>query len=155
MTIIARDRRLRRRCATSRGETLVEFALTMLVFFMTLLGSFQFGLATWQFNMVSNLAQEGARWAAVRGAGSGAIKASESDVQTFVRARAAGLSPNVSTYSVNSGTKVCTSTHTNPSTLSAGTPFCVKVQKTFAPLTRIVPMATITLSSTAQMIIAR
>ena len=49
------------------GAQLVEFALASTIFFMTIFGVMGFGIAVWQFNMVADLAQEGARWAAVRG----------------------------------------------------------------------------------------
>ena len=151
-------RRWSRRVRSSRnqrGETLIEFALSFTTFLMTLFGTFQFGIAVWQYNMMSNLAQEGARWASVRGAGSGAIAASESGVQSFVQSRSLGMNPSVDTFTVNAATRTCTTTHVNPSALNAGTGLCVHVQKTFAPLTRIVPAATMTFHSTAQMIVAR
>jgi Flp pilus assembly protein TadG len=137
-----------------RGQSLVEFALSLTLFLVTLLGIFEFGLAIWQYNIVSNLAQEGARWASVRGNGSGAMAASEADVQTFVQARALGMSPNVETFSVNSTTKTCTTTHVDPSSVAAGFGVCVKVTNFFAPLTQIIPL-TATLTARAQMIVAR
>jgi Flp pilus assembly protein TadG len=136
------------------GQSLVEFALSSMLFLMTLLGIFEFGLAVFQYNIVSDLAQEGARWASVRGAGSGGLAASEANVQTFVRARALALSPTVETYSVNPTTKACTTTHVDPSSLFAGSGLCVKVTKSFAPLTQIIPLSA-TLGATAQMIVAR
>jgi len=137
-----------------RGETLVEFALSLVVFLMTVLGTAQFGLIVWQYNMMSDLAQEGARWAAVHGMSSSA-PASTAQVQTFVQGRALGLSPSVSTYTVDPNTKACTATATNPSALAGGVGTCVTVQKSFNPLTGIIPLGTLTLQSTAQMIVAR
>jgi Flp pilus assembly protein TadG len=125
-----------------RGQTLVEFALTLLVFLMTVLGMAEFGIMVFRYNMMSDLAQEGARWAAVRGAGSGANKASAADVSTFVQSRAVGISVSVTTNAA-------------PSTLKAGETVQVQVQHTFNPMSRIVPLGTITLSSTSQMIVAR
>ena len=49
------------------GQALVEFAVASIVFLMTIFGTLQFGLMVWHYNMISNLAQEGARWASVRG----------------------------------------------------------------------------------------
>src|SRR5580765_7072275 len=80
-----------------RGQELVEFALASLVFLMTVFGTLQFGVAVWQYNMVSNLAQEGARWASVRGTTSSLGNASSGDVQTFVQSRSSGLNPTVTT----------------------------------------------------------
>ena len=118
------------------------------------IGLAPFGLAVWQYNMVSNLAQEGARWAAVRGA-AGMIQASTNDVQNYVRSRGVGLNPTVTTYSVDPTTKACTTTPIAPGSMSAGNGFCVKVVQSFAPLTRILPFGTLNLGSTAQMIMLR
>ena len=114
------------RRSNQAGSTLIEFALSLTVFMMTVFGAFQIGLAVWQYNMVSDLAQEGARWASVRGSSAGASAASESDVQLFVQARSLNINPSVSTFNVNAATKACTSTHTNPSTIAAGLGVCVK-----------------------------
>jgi Flp pilus assembly protein TadG len=137
-----------------RGETLVEFALALTIFLMTLLGTAEFGLMVWQYNMLSDLAQEGARRAAVCGTGR-ALSTSECNVQSFVQSRSLGLNPTVTTFSVDMSTKACTTTVTNPAILASGSGVCVTVEKSFAPLTRIVPLATLTLQSTAQMIMSR
>ena len=50
-----------------RGENIIEFALASTVFFTTIFGIIIFGIGVWQYNMVSDLAQEGARWASVHG----------------------------------------------------------------------------------------
>jgi len=139
---------------SSRGETLVEFALSFTLFLMTILGMMQFGIGVWQYNMMSDLSQEGARWASVRGYSSGASAASEAAVQSFVQSRALGMSPTVNVYSASTS-NVCSTTHVDPSSIHPGKGICVNVTKTFAPLTGIVPMSTITLSATSQMIIAR
>ena len=46
-----------------RGQSLVEFALSSVLFFSLIFGIIQFGRAIFQYNTVSSLAQEGARWA--------------------------------------------------------------------------------------------
>jgi Flp pilus assembly protein TadG len=153
-----------RRLRIERGDTLVEFALAFMLFLATIFGTIEFGLAVWQYNMVSNFAQEGARWAAVRGAtnasfctGPGTVpcKATTADVSNFVNSRSLGMTVTVFTYSADAATKVCTTTATDPAVLVAGDGLCVKAQTTFAPFTRVVPMGTLTLQSTAQMIMAR
>ena len=127
--------------SSARGETLVEYALALTLFLMTLFGITQFGLAVWQFNMISNLAQEGARWASVRGTSSTIANAASSDVETFVQSRSTGISVTATTV---------------PSPVGApGSIVTVQVQTTFAPLTGIVPMTTLNLSSTAQMVVSR
>jgi len=75
-------------------------------------------------------------------------------VQSFVQGRSLGLNPTVTTYSIDTTTRACTATATAPSALGAGSGICVKAQTTFA-FTRIIPLPTLTLQSTAQMIITR
>lgn len=138
-----------------RGETLVEFALSLTLYCVTLFGTLQFGLVVWQYNMLANLAQEGARWASVRGSTAGANAASAAQVRSFVQARSLNINPTVSVFSVNSTTKACTATTVNPSALVSGQGVCVRVTKTLNPFTRIVPRGAMTFSSTAQMIMLR
>jgi len=128
--------------------------LSLTLFLATVLGMLQFGIAVWQYNMMSDLAQEGARWAAVRGSTSGASAASAAAVRSFVQSRALGMTPTVNVYSASSS-NVCSTTSVDPSTLAPGKGVCVNVSKPFAPLTRIVPMASLTLGATAQMIMLR
>jgi len=52
---------------SERGETLIEFALSLFVFLMLVVGTLEFGLLVWHYNMTADLAQEGARWAAMHG----------------------------------------------------------------------------------------
>jgi Flp pilus assembly protein TadG len=125
----------------SSAQALVEFALASIVFFTTMLGTISFGLAIWQYDMVSSLAQEGARWASVRGSSSSS-PASSANVQTYVQTRSPGFTVSVSTSAA-------------PSSLSAGSTLTVTVQTTFFPLTSLVPVGSMTLSSTAQMIMQR
>jgi Flp pilus assembly protein TadG len=125
-----------------RGETLVEFAFALVVFVMTMLGTAQFGLIIFRYNMMSDLAQEGARWASVRGQGSGAMAASQADVQTYVQSRALGMNVSVST-------------NVDPSALKAGDTIQVQVQHSFNPFTRIVRVGGFTVQSTAQMVMYR
>jgi Flp pilus assembly protein TadG len=117
-------------------------------------GLTQYGFLVWQYNMISNLAQEGVRWASVRGANS-AAPASGAQVQTYVQSRTVGMNVTVTTTSVDPATKVCTTTAVNPSTLKRGSGVCVKVQTTFTPLTSFIPISSKTLQVTAQMIMAR
>ena len=80
----------RRRMGDDRGENLVEFALASTVFFMTLFGIIIFGIGVWRYNMVSDLAQEGARWASVHGSTSRRRRSKPTCRRT---SRAAHLSP--------------------------------------------------------------
>ena len=140
--------------SSARGETLVEYALALTLFLMTLFGITQFGLAVWQFNMISNLAQEGARWASVRGGGS-ASPASTADVQNYVRSRGVGISGlSVTTTVADINTRACTSPAIAPSAMGSGGGLCVRVQKMVA-FSRLIPAGPLRLESTAQMIMAR
>src|SRR5438105_1276453 len=80
--------------AGEHGETLIEFALSFTLFLAILFGAVEFGLAVWRYNMMADLAQEGARWAAVHGKNSGSPKTA-SDAQAYIQGRALGLSVTV------------------------------------------------------------
>ena len=134
---------VRRFVDAQSGQTIVEFALSALLFFTLLFGTIELGMLIWRYNMVSNLAQEGARWASVRGSTSSILHASNSDVQTYVQGRAGGM---MVTATTPLGA---------PSALQPGQTLSVQVQTTVAPLTQLVPHGTLTLSSTASMVIAR
>lgn len=128
-----------------RGATIVEFALASILFFMVIFGIVNFGLAIWQYNLVSNVAQEGARWASVRSSASGTAggPATAGNVQSYVEGRWVGIYPL---------TQVTT---TWPGGNTPGQPVTVSVQTIFSPFTGLVPQANLTLSSSATMIIAR
>jgi len=134
---------VRRFVDAESGQTIVEFALGALLFFTLLFGTIEVGLVVWRYNMLSNLAQEGARWGSVRGSTSSFPHASNSDVQTYVQGRAVGMTVTVTTPLGA------------PSALQPGQTVSVQVQTAVAPLTQLVPHGTLTLSSTASMVIAR
>jgi Flp pilus assembly protein TadG len=133
---------LRRRARKDDGQSLVEFAFASVLFFMLVFGTIEFGLAIWQYNMVSDLAQEGARWASVRGSSS-TIPASASDLQTFVQSRSPGFTVTV------------TATPADPSAAAPGGTISVRVQSSFSPVTALIPSTTLSLESTAKMIVSR
>jgi Flp pilus assembly protein TadG len=124
----------------SDGQSLVEFALASMLLFTVIFGTIEFARATWQYNMVSALAQEGARWAAVRGSGSSS-PANAAAVQSYVQSRAP--------FSVT------VTTTPAPSSISAGSTVTVHVQTAFSSVTRLVPVSTLALDSTAKMIMWR
>ena len=126
---------------SDRGETLVEFAIASVVFFTLVFGSLEFGLAVWQYNMVADLAQEGARWASVRGQSTG-LGITSANVQTYVTSRAVGLTVTVTTTAA-------------PETLAAGSTIGVTVTSYYLPDTTLLPHSLLTLQSTAQMTIAQ
>ena len=129
-----------------RGQALVEFAVASVVFLMTVFGTLQFGLMVWHYNMISNLAQEGARWASVHGSTSGS-PASVDAVRAYVRSRALGLLP--------SGCTTCVSAVPAPSTLMPGSFVTVTVTMSYTPITGLLPSSTMNMSSSAKMVVAR
>jgi hypothetical protein len=60
-------RRRSNRASAKRGQTAVEFALTLPIFAMLLLGVFDFGRVIWANDGIANAAREAARWAIVHG----------------------------------------------------------------------------------------
>jgi Flp pilus assembly protein TadG len=134
----------RGRARDDRGQALVEFAFASIVFFMMLFGIIEFGIAVWQYNMVADLAQEGARWGAVRGGTSTTTPAgSYANLQSFVASRAPGMTVTVDP------------TFPEPSTLAPGDTVTVVVRSTFTPLAGLLPQTALTLQSTARMIVVR
>jgi Flp pilus assembly protein TadG len=129
--------------ADDRAQSLVEFALASTVFFMTIFGILELGLAVSRYNMVADLAQEGARWASVRGT-HGTSHATEADVSAFVVARAGGM-PITVTTTPSSG----------PGTLVSGQTIQVNVTTAYSPLTAFIPAGTINIRSRAVMTISR
>jgi Flp pilus assembly protein TadG len=118
-----------------RGQSLVEFALASTVFFMTLFGIIIFGIGVWQYNMVADLAQEGARWASVHGG------SSQDEVETYVQSRAPFYLTNVTT--------------TPPTVGLPGSTVTVRVQYSFNPLFSLLPSGPLSLVSDAGMIVSR
>src|SRR5437870_5698226 len=117
---------------------------------MMLFGAIEFGIAVWKYNTLASLAQDGARWAAVRGSTctTPCVPADNDNVQTYVQGRAVGISSaalTVTTTWPDGG---------SPSN-AAGKTVQVTVQHDFTPLTTLIPHATLSLHSTAQMKIAR
>ena len=122
-----------------RGENIIEFALASTVFFMTIFGIIIFGIGVWQYNMVSDLAQEGARWASVHGSTSGS-PGLQADVQTYVQSRA----PFTVTVT------------TTPTTVGAsGSTITVHVQHSFNKMISLLPGGPVNLASDARMIVSR
>ncbi|MES1256313.1 MAG: TadE family protein [Acidobacteriota bacterium] len=128
--------------STQRGETLVEFAVAAVLFLMCLFGTIEFGLGVWQYNMVSNLAQEGARLAAVCGPTKTLTNAA-CDVSSYVQGRALGMDVTV-TFPLG-----------NPSAIAPGSLVAVKVTHDFGPHLALLPTGTIRLQSTSHMVVAR
>lgn len=138
-----------------RGSTIIEFAIASAVFFMTVFGILQFGLAVWNYNMLSSLAQDGARYASIRGDTNATTCTTISQVecetttemvQTYVRSRVVGMTP---------GDVTVTTTWPPSDENSAGDTVQVQVDYTFSLFTKIVRTGSLTLHGVAQMKIAR
>lgn len=109
---------------------------------MMIFGAIEFGLSVWEYNLVSDLAQEGARYAIVHGRNSGSPK-TEAQVATYVQSRAIGLS-------------VATTTPLGPpSGKTAGNVVEVRVSHTLAWGGGVLPSWTFPVQSRAQMIVTR
>jgi Flp pilus assembly protein TadG len=127
----------------ARGQTLVEFALASTLLFSVLFGILLGAIAVFRYNTVSDLAQEGARWASVRGATAPVpLRADEAAVRTYVRSRSLG------------GATLAVTTNANPSSLSPGQAVRVIVSQSVTGF-RIGPFRTLTVQGTAEMVMAR
>lgn len=132
----------RRWVRDDRGQTLLEFAFTAMIFLLTTLGTIDFARAIWQYNMVSDLAQEGARYAVVHGPnGSSPTSATQANVQTYLEGRALGFTVIVTMTPLVVG--------------SQGTTISVTVHSPFVAATRLLPTSSMTLQSTAKMVVQR
>ena len=116
----------RRSLRDQRGATLVEFALASTLFFTITFGTIEFGRMILDYNIVSNAAREGVRWAAVRGAGSGRT-ATADQVKDYVVSKSVGL---LSTTNV---------VVTWPTNKAVGSVVQVQVSYSFTPIVTLLP----------------
>ncbi len=129
---------------SERGETLIEFAFASVIFFVMIFGALQFGIAVWNYNLVSDLAQEGARYAAVHGLTSGDPR-DETAVATFVTSRAIGLAVTTTTAPTSSA----------PGNVAAGNTVTVTVTHTLNFGGGFLPLWNFPVQSSAQMTVTR
>jgi Flp pilus assembly protein TadG len=132
----------RRLLSDERGQELVEFAFSSVLFMTLLFLIIDGGIAVWKYNMLANYAQAGARWAAVRGFTSAPTFKAEgttTGVRDYVQAMDAGLTASVDVA---------------PNTLNPGQTFTVTVSR---PMPTTVAFYTWsgTMTAQAQMQIAR
>src|SRR5262245_28034900 len=119
----------RRLTQNERGETLIEFAFSAVLFLTIVFGTIQFGIGIWRYNTISDLAQEGARWASVRGNSTGAIQhASSTDVQNYVLSRASYLA-----------SVITVTTSADPSSLLPPSKITVTVSMPFPVVSALLP----------------
>ena len=86
--------------SSRRGSTLVESALAILVFAILLVGIMDLGFTGFVVNSVTFAAQRAARYASVRGSGSGHA-ATASDIQAIAQEYAAPLAATALTVQVS------------------------------------------------------
>ena len=174
MTRTVQWRKLIRLARDERGSELVEFAITALLLVAIVFGVIDFGMAMYAEHFVSSAAQQGARYAIVRGSDwttacstsappnftlSYHCNASSGDVQNYVKSLAGmGLSSsNVSaTASWPGTTPDCSSSCSLCSTTTNATGCLVKVQVTYSFTflkLKFFPQSTLNLTSTAEQVI--
>jgi Flp pilus assembly protein TadG len=79
-----------------RGSGLVEVALVSIPFFTVVLGLMASAYLVFLYNSTAFMAQQGARWAAVRGSTSG-TPATPAAVESYVQGEGPGLAPGAVT----------------------------------------------------------
>lgn len=125
------------------GAELIEFALASSLLLMSIFGVLQGGYLVWRYNNLASLAQDGARYAAVRGTNSdSAMKAQGTTavVRSYVQGRSLGAAPTVSVSA-------------DPNTLATGTSVTVTVSQPIARFTNYIPWSgTMTASATMTML---
>lgn len=136
-----------------RGESLVEFAFATVIFFTVVFGIVEFGIAIWNSNMVSVLAQEGARFAAVRGSSAPGTcsgpnylppcRASWADVQAYLQTRSYGMNVTVDT------------SLTAPGSVAPGGVVTVKVDYNLTAGGGLIPAWSFPISTSARMTVSR
>jgi len=142
MKSVMKARMLGRLIGEERGAALVEFAVSSLLFVTVAFGTMEFSRMILDYNIVSNAAREGVRWASVRGAASGRT-ATATNIKNYVVGRSSGL------------LAVSNVTVTWPVDNNVGSDVQVQVQYPFTPIVSMLPSATINLNSTTRMTIVR
>jgi Flp pilus assembly protein TadG len=137
-----------------RGQTAVEFALSVVAFSILLFGIIGFGIAVYDYNFVSDAAREGARYASVHGKDSLApltTAGASSTVKTFILNQATAINPNRLTVIVGT---IVGGNNTSPADFSPGNSAQVIVTYK-APLPIPFITQTVTVASSSQMVISQ
>lgn len=132
-----------------RGASMVETAIALLVFLTLVFGIIDFGRAMYTYDAVSNAARLGTRYAIVRGSQCqvAGCPATAGSIQTFVRAQAPLIDQSQMTVTTSwPGTGNCN---------APGCPVVVTVTYPFQFASGLLPHATLSMSSTSQMIISQ
>lgn len=146
------------------GATLVEFAISLILFMMLILGIAEFSVALYSYHFVSYSAQQAARYAIVRGsrwqtacasADSYDCDASAANIQDYVRGIAAPLiNPNAITVSTTwPGTTPSGSTTGCTPANKGGCVVDIRVTYPFSFSIPLVPAGTLQFSANSEMVI--
>jgi Flp pilus assembly protein TadG len=148
-----------------RGSSMVEFALGASLLFMVVFGVIAMCLALYSYNVVSEAAREATRYAIVRGSACTSFATAcpamqtgnQGDIQTYVQGLTfPGINPNnltaVPTWSPYPAGATC-----QPSALcnNPGNQVMVTVTYQFPLVIPFVPRRTLSMSSTAEMVISQ
>ncbi|MGA2339557.1 MAG: TadE/TadG family type IV pilus assembly protein [Terracidiphilus sp.] len=160
--------RWRRIVQEDRGETLVEFSISAFVLFMAMLGILDFSRALYTYHFVSYAAQEGTRYAMVRGAdwtpscasaSSYGCQASAANITSYVRSLSPpgvvagniGVTPTWPQLNVDGASTGC---NTIPKENSQGCLVKVQVTYSFHFMMPFIPQSALTMSATSEKVIA-
>src|SRR5437870_2504551 len=126
------------------GQSTVEFALILLLFLMVILGIFEGSRLIFNYNIVSEAAREGVRYAMVRGSAcvlpdGSSCTASATQIGDYVQSKAVGRPMTVNV--------------TWPAPPNPGSTVVVQVTSSFTPVVWFIPA--VDLSSEARIVIAR
>jgi Flp pilus assembly protein TadG len=132
-----------RRSRRQRGSSLVEIALVSIPFFTLVLGIITAGYLVFLYNSTAYMAQQGARWASVRGSSSDS-PATAAAVASYVDGQAAGLSPGSLTVNTS------WSPNNNP-----GSTVTVQVIYAAQPLARLAFPGSLNISSSSSTAISK
>ncbi|MBV9408308.1 MAG: pilus assembly protein [Candidatus Eremiobacteraeota bacterium] len=133
---------------------MVEFAIAVAMLMTMIVGIVDIGRAMYAYHLVANVAQEGARYAAVHGSSCtlSSCPATASAIQTYVRGQATGID----------ATRLTVTTTWSTGNSCAGSPYqsagCTVSVQTSYPFTFIVsllPNFTMTMRGSSQMVISQ
>lgn len=86
---------MKKRHASGRGQSLVEFALILPLLLLILVMLFDLGRAVYYYSVIHNAAREGARWGIIDNtAGIGCTTPDTAGIEAAVRNLAVGLNPD-------------------------------------------------------------
>jgi len=150
------------------GQTLVEFSISALVLFMAMLGIMDFSRALYTYHFVSFAAQEGTRYAMVRGAdwsptctsaSSYSCQASAANITSYVQSLAPpgvvasniNVTPTWPQLNADGASTGCNATSTEN---SQGCMVKVQVNYTFQFLMPFIPKSALIMSATSERVVA-